>query len=81
VQKKVFLKTKGYKFNLIKIGKFYKRVQKGELDGAHMLAAMLASMRQQVVQIISPFTMSYNGAGITVSNAIWTEMKKYSIRE
>jgi nitrate/nitrite transport system substrate-binding protein len=47
-----------------------------------MLAATLASMTTTSdVQIISPFTMSYNGAGITVSNAIWTEMKKYSIRE
>ena len=56
----------------------YERVQKGDLDGAHMLAAMpLASMTTTSdVQIISPFTMSYNGAGITVSNAIWTEMKK-----
>lgn len=56
----------------------YERVQKGELDGAHMLAAMpLAStIATSGTQIISPFTMSYNGAGITVSNAIWAEMKK-----
>ena len=56
----------------------YTRVQKGELDGAQMLAAMpLASMTEKPsgTEIITPFTMSYNGAGITVSNAIWSEMK------
>ena len=56
----------------------YTRVQKGELDGAQMLAAMpLASMTEKSsgTEIITPFTMSYNGAGITVSNEIWSEMK------
>lgn len=56
----------------------YTRVQKGELDGAQMLAAMpLASMTEKPsgTEIITPFTMSYNGAGITVSNEIWSEMK------
>jgi len=54
-------------------------VEKGFFkDGAQMLAAMpLDSMTASPsgTEIITPFTMSYNGAGITVSNAIWSEMK------
>lgn len=57
----------------------FDRVVSGELDGAHMLAAMPIGAATGVVtksEIISPFTLSYNGAGITVSNAVWEEMKK-----
>lgn len=57
----------------------FDRVVSGELDGAHMLAPMPIGSATGVItkaEIISPFTLSYNGAGITVSNAVWEEMKK-----
>lgn len=57
----------------------FDRVVSGELDGAHMLAPMPLGSATGVItkaEIISPFTLSYNGAGITVSNAVWDEMKK-----
>lgn len=56
----------------------YDRVVSGELDGAHMLAAMPLGAATGVTgktEIITPFTLSYNGAGITVSNDVWNEMK------
>ena len=56
----------------------YDRVASGELDGAHMLAAMPLGAATGVTgkgKIISPFALSYNGAGITVSNAVWEKMK------
>lgn len=57
----------------------FDRVVSGELDGAHMLAPMpigSATGALNKAEIISPFTLSYNGAAITVSNAVWEEMKK-----
>jgi len=57
----------------------YDRVASGELDGAHMLAAMPLGAATGVLgstAIVTPFTLSYNGAAITVSNAVWAEMKK-----
>ncbi len=57
----------------------FDRVVSGELDGAHMLAPMPVGAATGVItkaEIITPFTLSYNGAGITVSNAVWSEMKK-----
>jgi nitrate/nitrite transport system substrate-binding protein len=57
----------------------FDRVVSGELDGAHMLAAMPVGAATGVItkaEIITPFTLSYNGAGITVSNSVWQEMKK-----
>lgn len=54
------------------------RVIDGELDGAHMLAAQpLASTIGYGTRahIVTPFSMDLNGNGITVSNAIWEEMK------
>ncbi|MDN3638344.1 CmpA/NrtA family ABC transporter substrate-binding protein [Simiduia curdlanivorans] len=55
------------------------RVITGELDGAHMLAgqplgATIGFGTQ--ADIITAFSMDLNGNGITVSNAIWAEMKK-----
>ncbi|BFM10235.1 CmpA/NrtA family ABC transporter substrate-binding protein [Simiduia litorea] len=55
------------------------RVITGELDGAHMLAgqplgATIGFGTQ--ADIITAFSMDLNGNGITVSNAIWSEMKK-----
>lgn len=55
------------------------RVIDGALDGAHMLAgqplgATIGFGTQ--AHIITAFSMDLNGNGITVSNAIWKEMKK-----
>ena len=50
----------------------------GRLDGAHMLAGqpIAATMGFGTkADIITPFSMDLNGNGITVSNAIWEEMK------
>ncbi|RMF19196.1 MAG: nitrate ABC transporter substrate-binding protein [Gammaproteobacteria bacterium] len=50
----------------------------GRLDGAHMLAGQpLAATIGYGTQahIITPFSMDLNGNGITVSNAVWEEMK------
>jgi nitrate/nitrite transport system substrate-binding protein len=57
----------------------FDRVMSGELDGAHMLAPMPVGAATGTItkdELITPFTLSYNGAGITVSNAVWSEMKK-----
>jgi nitrate/nitrite transport system substrate-binding protein len=56
------------------------RVITGELDGAHMLAgqplgATIGFGTQ--AHIITAFSMDLNGNGITVSNAVWEEMKQY----
>ncbi len=56
------------------------RVITGELDGAHMLAgqpigATIGFGTQ--ADVIAPLSMDLNGNGITVSNAIWEEMKKH----
>jgi nitrate/nitrite transport system substrate-binding protein len=55
------------------------RVITGELDGAHMLAGqpLAATIGYGTkADIITPFSMDLNGNGITVSNAVWEEMKK-----
>ncbi|MAT91283.1 MAG: nitrate ABC transporter substrate-binding protein [Halioglobus sp.] len=52
----------------------------GQLDGAHMLAGQpLAATIGFGTQahIVTPFSMDLNGNGITVSNAIWEQMKKH----
>ena len=57
----------------------FDRVVSGELDGAHMLAPMPLGAATGVLtksEIVTPFTLSYNGAAITVSNAVWAEMKR-----
>ncbi len=56
------------------------RVIDGELDGAHMLAgqplgATIGFGTQD--HIITAFSMDLNGNAITVSNAVWDEMKKH----
>ncbi len=56
----------------------FDRVSSGELDGAHMLAPMPVGTATGALgntPIIAPFTMSYNGAAITVSNAVWAQMR------
>ncbi len=56
------------------------RVITGELDGAHMLAGQPLGATIGIgtkAHIITPFSMDLNGNGITVSNAIWAEMKPF----
>ncbi len=55
------------------------RVIDGQLDGAHMLAGQPLGATigfGTKAHIITAFSMDLNGNGITVSNAIWEEMKK-----
>jgi nitrate/nitrite transport system substrate-binding protein len=50
----------------------------GTLDGAHMLAGQPLAATigfGTKAHIITPFSMDLNGNGITVSNAVWQEMK------
>jgi nitrate/nitrite transport system substrate-binding protein len=50
----------------------------GQLDGAHMLAGQPLAATigfGTEAHIITPFSMDLNGNGITVSNAVWEEMK------
>ena len=56
------------------------RVIDGELDGAHMLAGQPLGATigfGTKADIITAFSMDLNGNGITVSNDIWKQMKKY----
>ncbi len=53
-------------------------VVSGELDGAHMLAGqpIAASIGYGTkAALVTPFSMDLNGNAITVSNAVWEEMK------
>ena len=55
------------------------RVIDGQLDGAHMLAGQPLGATigyGTEAHIITAFSMDLNGNGITVSNAVWDEMKK-----
>ncbi|WP_119304131.1 CmpA/NrtA family ABC transporter substrate-binding protein [Dongia deserti] len=54
------------------------RVITGELDGAHMLAGQPLGATigfGTKAHVITPISMDLNGNGITVSNAVWEEMK------
>lgn len=54
------------------------RVISGELDGSHMLAGQPIGATigfGTKADIQTPFSMDLNGNGITVSNAVWEEMK------
>ena len=56
------------------------RVIDGQSDGAHMLAGQPLAATigfGTKAHIITPFSMDLNGNGITVSNAVWAEMKKH----
>lgn len=56
------------------------RVITGELDGAHMLAGQPLGATigfGTKAHVITPFSMDLNGNGITVSNAVWEEMKPH----
>ncbi|MFT6286979.1 MAG: nitrate/nitrite transport system substrate-binding protein [Halieaceae bacterium] len=52
----------------------------GQLDGAHMLAGQPLAATigfGTKAHIVTPFSMDLNGNAITVSNAVWQEMKKH----
>src|SRR5574343_1004977 len=54
------------------------RVVNGELDGSHMLAsAPLAASAGFGTKsdIVTAFSMGFNGSAITVSNEVWKQMK------
>ncbi|NJM83308.1 MAG: ABC transporter substrate-binding protein [Tabrizicola sp.] len=56
------------------------RVIAGELDGAHMLAGQpIAATIGYGTEgaVVTPFSMDLNGNAITVSNAVWEEMKPH----
>jgi nitrate/nitrite transport system substrate-binding protein len=56
------------------------RVITGELDGAHMLAGQPIGATigfGTKAHIITPLSLDLNGNGITVSNAVWSEMKPH----
>lgn len=56
------------------------RVIAGELDGAHMLAGQpIAATSGYGTKgaVVTPFSMDLNGNAITVSNAVWEEMKAH----
>ena len=52
----------------------------GELDGAHMLSGQPIGATigfGTKADVVTAFTMDLNGNAITVSNAVWEEMKKH----
>ncbi|MEM7394182.1 MAG: CmpA/NrtA family ABC transporter substrate-binding protein [Verrucomicrobiota bacterium] len=54
------------------------RVISGELDGAHMLAGQPIGATVGFgtkAHIITPYSLDYNGNGITVANDLWARMK------
>jgi len=54
------------------------RVISGELDGAHMLAGQPIAATIGVgssAHVITPYSLDYNGNGITVSHEIWRQMQ------
>jgi nitrate/nitrite transport system substrate-binding protein len=56
------------------------RVIDGELDGAHMLSGQPIGATigfGTEAHVVTAFTMDLNGNAITVSNAVWSEMKKH----
>ena len=60
------------------------RTISGELDGAHMLAGQPLAATigfGTKADMVTPFSMDLNGNGITVSNAVWTEIKKVAPKQ
>lgn len=56
------------------------RVITGELDGAHMLAGQPLGATigfGTKAEVVTAFSMDLNGNAITMSNAVWDEMKKH----
>ena len=60
------------------------RTISGELDGAHMLAGQPLAATigfGTKADMVTPFSMDLNGNGITVSNAVWSEIKKVAPKQ
>ncbi len=60
------------------------RTISGELDGAHMLAGQPIAATVGFgtkADMVTPFSMDLNGNGITVSNAVWKEIKKIAPKQ
>lgn len=60
------------------------RVIDGQLDGAHMLAGQPLGATigfGTKADVVTAFSMDLNGNGITVSNAVWAEMKPHLPKE
>jgi nitrate/nitrite transport system substrate-binding protein len=56
------------------------RVIDGQLDGAHMLAGQPLGATigfGTKADVVTAFSMDLNGNGVTVSNAVWNEMKPF----
>jgi nitrate/nitrite transport system substrate-binding protein len=56
----------------------------GELDGAHMLAGQPIAATigfGTKADMVTAFSMDLNGNGITVSNAVWNELKKIAPKQ
>ncbi len=56
------------------------RVISGELDGAHMLPGQPLGATigfGTKADVVTAYSMDLNGNGITMSNAVWDEMKKH----
>jgi nitrate/nitrite transport system substrate-binding protein len=56
------------------------RVIDGQLDGAHMLAGQPLAATigfGTKAHVITPLSMDLNGNGVTVSNAVWEQMKPH----
>lgn len=53
------------------------RVINGELDGAHMLAGQpIGASVSENSDVITAYSLDYNGNGITVSNEVWAQMQE-----
>ena len=51
----------------------------GNIDGAHMLSGQPIAATIGIgtkADVVTPFTMSLNGNGITVSNSVWAQMQE-----
>ncbi len=60
------------------------RVIDGQLDGAHMLAGQPLAATigfGTEAHIVTPLSMDLNGNGITVSNAVWEQMKAHVAKQ
>jgi nitrate/nitrite transport system substrate-binding protein len=60
------------------------RTISGELDGAHMLAGQPIAATigfGTKADMVTAFSMDLNGNGITVSNAVWNELKKIAPKQ
>lgn len=81
-KEKLFFEEEGLEVNLEAQANWkilLDRVISGELDGAHMLAGQPIGATigfGTKAHIITPYSLDYNGNGITVANDLWAEMQK-----